>query len=331
MIAYDKQGHVFALTEGAELLLHDGETEGPMWRKTLDAPIVGLGINAEVVTAVSESGLVMSWSATSGADRSTGRFDGRVTTACVDVGTGRVVAITERAPGSGAIVELRGGAAKTLAEHTARAIAIAPDGSVLAATETELVLVSPDGKRTTREQAGVRALAYHPRGFWLIGLAGKLLRWDASSEPAHVTNLPPNSQLEHIACSDRALAVAWNRHMVAVLEWPSRDTLGSLQYLEKTVEGLDFGPWPWLGVSLNEGDGNKFHLENANLHRSDTHPGRQHHSWLVSVGGAEKKKPQPRNPAPATVEQAPAPSAGRSLAMLIAIAAIVLVIVFVLR
>lgn len=49
MIAYDKHGQVFALIEGPELLLHDGDSEGPLWRKTLDAPIVGLGITSDKV------------------------------------------------------------------------------------------------------------------------------------------------------------------------------------------------------------------------------------------------------------------------------------------
>ena len=50
MIAYDKRGSVFALTEGAELLLHDGESEGPLWRTMLDARIVAeLHRHSEVV------------------------------------------------------------------------------------------------------------------------------------------------------------------------------------------------------------------------------------------------------------------------------------------
>jgi len=322
MIAYDKHGHVFALTEGAELLLHDGESEGPLWRKTLDAPIVGLGINSEVVTAVTESGLVTSFHATKGDPRGSGQLDGPVRAACVEIAANRVVAITKRA-----VVELRGGVATTLADHGAHAIALGPSGSVLVATESELVLLGRDKSRTTRAVPGVCGLAHHPRGFWVIGLAGKLVRWDGSGELAHITNLPPNAKLEHVACSDRAVAVSWDRHMVAVLDWPSRDTLGSLQYLEKTVEGLDFGPWPWLGVALNEGDGNKFHLEAANLHRSDTHPGRQHHSWLVSVSGGVK---QPSRPSAAAAQPA-ASSSARSLAMLVAIVAVVLVIVFALR
>lgn len=34
---YDRDGRNIVLTEGAEVLVHDGATEGPLWRQTLDA------------------------------------------------------------------------------------------------------------------------------------------------------------------------------------------------------------------------------------------------------------------------------------------------------
>jgi hypothetical protein len=188
------------------------------------------------------------------------------------------------------------------------------------------VLFAADGSRTAHPLGGVTALAHHPQGFWIVGLASRLMRWDGSGEPAHITNLPPNSKLEHVACSERVLAIAWDRHMVAALEWPSKETLGSLQYLERNVEGLAVGPWPWLGVALDLGDGNKFNLQSAALHRSDTHPGRPHHSWLVSVGGSSREEPQ----APTPAQRTPS-SSGNPLAILLAVAAIVLVVFLVMR
>jgi len=323
MIAYDKRGVVFALTEGAELLLHDGDSEGPLWRKTLDGSIVGLGIDSEQVVAVTEAGTVIGFSARTGDVRGTQTLGARVRQASIDVGVDRVVAITDTQ-----VVQLLAGTHKVLAEHAAHALAVSPEGTVLVATETEVVLL--DGARRTRALDGVKAVAYHPQGFWVLGLQSKLLRWDGTGEPSHITNLPPGSKLEHVACSERALAVSWDRHMVVALEWPSRETLGSLQYLERVVEGIDFGPWPWLGVGLDLGDGNKFHLEEARLHRSDTHPGRQHHSWLVSVGGSAKAEPaRPSAPPPAP---APAPATGGSPLPLVLLAiAVALVIFFVVR
>jgi hypothetical protein len=319
MIAYDKRGASFALTEGAELLLHDGDTEAPLWRTTLDATIVGVGVDGERAIAVTEAGTVHTFGARTGDARGTALINGRVRRACVDAGANRVIVLTATQ-----VIRSDGGAALVLGDADAHAIATRPDGAVLVATATDLVLFAPDGARTSRPLAGIHALAHHPEGFWVLGLATKLLRWDGTSEPTHITSLPPNSKLEHVACSDRVLAIAWDRHMVAALEWPSKETLGSLQYLERSVGGLAVGPWPWLGVALDLGDGNKFNLLSAALHRSDTHPGRPHHSWLVSVGGgARDEEPRPAQRTPS--------SSGNPLAILLAVAAIVLVVFLVMR
>jgi hypothetical protein len=317
MIAYDKRGAVFALTEGAELLLHDGESEGPLWRTTLDAAIVGVGIDSERVTAVTAAGSVRSFGARSGDVRDHANIVGPVTRAVME--GDRVVALTQ-----GQVVKLVAGTQTVLANVTAHAVAIRPDGGVLVATTEQLIAFAPDGTRSEHALAGVRALAYHPQGFWVVGLGAKLVRWDGSGEPTHITNLPPGSKLEHIACSERVLAVSWDRHMVAALEWPSKDTLGSLQYLERNVEGLAVGPWPWLGVALDLGDGNKFNLQSAALHRSDTHPGRQHHSWLVSVGGSS------RDDVPVAPARGPQPTSN-PIAILLALAAVVVVVFLALR
>lgn len=320
MIAYDKRGAVFALTEGAELLLHDGESEGPLWRTTLDAPIAGVGVDGERVIAVTETGSVRTFAARTGELRGNASIAARVRRACVDASADRVVAITDAK-----VVRLVGATPIELGDADAHAIAMAPDGAVLVATASELVLFAADGARTARPLGmTINTLAHHPHGFWVLGLPGKLLRWDGTSEPTHITNLPPNANLEHVACSERVLAIAWDRHMVAALEWPSKDTLGSLQYLERKVEGLAVGPWPWLGVALDLGDGNKFNLESASLHRSDTHPGRPHHSWLVSVGGGSREEP------PQPAQRTPA-SSGNPIAILLAVAAIVLVVFLVIR
>ena len=110
---------------------------------------------------------------------------------------------------------------------------------------------------------------------------------------------------------DRAIALAWDRNTVVSMAWPSKDTLGSLTYAERKVEGIDFGPWPWLGIALDLGDGNKHNLDRPEaLHRSDTHPGRQHHSWLVVVGGMSggtKQAPAAAAPPPTVATKKTSP------------------------
>jgi hypothetical protein len=298
MIAYDKEGLVFALREGAELLVHDGASEAPKWRKTLDGDIVGLGADSEHVAAVTTAGTVTWFKSTSGDLAATGTVGGTVERAvfvggktCVAVTPSRIVAVTQ-------------GGATTLAEHGAAAIGVRPDGGVCVHHEGELVelarearsiapLASVWGRDNAVMVSGnvVSAIAWHPAGFWLIGAENKILRWDGSSAPAHVTQIPDAGQIEHLAAADEAIAFAWDKKYVGEMEWPSKSTLGDLMYVDKDVIGLDFGPFPWLGIALTEGDANKHNLlDTGRLHRSDTHPGREHHSWLVRVGGGGKDK-----------------------------------------
>ena len=99
MIAYDKQGAVFALSEGVELLVHDGESEGPLWRKNLDADIVALGASSEHVAAITSTGTVTWFGATSGELAGTGRVDGMVQRATF-IGASKCIAVTATHVGS---------------------------------------------------------------------------------------------------------------------------------------------------------------------------------------------------------------------------------------
>lgn len=329
MIAYESGGSVFALTDGAELLLHDGESEGPLWRVTLDARIVGLGIDAQQVVAVTETGII-SWFAarTESTARKTAQLGARVLTACVDVTNDRVVAHTAR----GLLRHARG-TTEELGEEGATCLALAPSGAVLFASANQVVLRGAEGGRTAVACEGVRAVAWHPGAkLWLLGVEARVYQWDGTSEIAHVTNLPAGSKLDSLATSTRAIAIGWNRNMVVALEWPSRDTLGSLDYLGREVDGIAFGPWPWLGVGLDLGDGNKFNLESGALHRSDTHPGREHHRWMVNVGGSSKPAAAPsQTPSQPSPTAEPEQRGGFPTAIVLIIAAIVIAILRAMR
>lgn len=318
MIAYDPKNTVFAMNEGAELLVHDGESEGPLWRKTLDAPIVGVGADRERVTAITATGTVATFPARSGADMQSatpprhdpeqcgllpGVLAGKVRFASVGSGNRRVVAALD-----GKVVALEGNLPKKLLDGDAHALAIAADDTVLVAITNAFAVVAPDGKVTTTEHSlgPVVAVAWHPERFWLIATPKKVYRFDGTGEPSHVTSMPAELTLKMIAATKQAFSLAYTSGEgmgVATLEWPSKDTLATLDYPERKVHGLSFGPWPWLAIELDLGDANKQNvLEPERLHRSDTHPGRQHHSWLVAVGGSGKKtapKPAPKAAAPA--------------------------------
>ena len=325
MIAYDKEGTVFALREGAELLVHDGDSEGPLWRKTLDSDIVGLGADNEYVAAVTSNGTVTWFKSLNGNLVATGTVGGTVERAvfigaetCVAATASRIVAVTE----SGST---------TLAEHGARALGARPDGGVCVHENGELVEIARGSRSMSPFGNLVGAIAWHPAGFWLVGAENKIMRWDGGSAPSHVTQIPDAGAIEHLAACEKAIAFSWDKKYVGEMAWPSKDSLGDLMYVDKDVVGLDFGRWPWLGVALTEGDANKHNLLESNrLHRSDTHPGREHHSWLVRVGGGKSdgaRAPAGGAPASSKPQASGAPSSsGNPLIGLAVIAALGIII-----
>ncbi len=310
MIAFDTKNTVFAMTEGAELLVHDGESEGPLWRKTLDSEIVGVGADRERVTAITAKGTVATFPSRSGADMQSAALGGETRFAIVGTGKRRVVAALNEK-----VVALDGNIPSTLVQSSASALAIAADDTVLVAIVNAFVVVAPDGKQTTTEHSlgPVVAAAWHPENFWLIVCPKKVYRFNGSGEPIHVTSMPAELSLKYVAATKQAIALGYDADDgmgVATLEWPSKDTLATVDYPERKVRGVSFGPWPWLAIALDLGDANKQNvLEPQRLHRSDTHPGREHHSWLVAVGGSGKAaaKPAPKAPAPAPYEPPPPP------------------------
>ena len=295
MFAYDKQGKVFAMREGAELLVHDGPSEGPLWRKTLDGDIVGLGADSDRITAITAKGTV-AWFPAQGGDMQSASLGGDTTFAVVGTTKRRVAAVL-----ASGVVALENNIPVALTSETASAIAMGPDGTVLVATASKLVVIPEGGEpvTTAHELGAIKALAWHPAGFWVIGAATKIWRWTGEGEPLHVTNLPSGKECTHVAASKEAISIGYGGNSVVTIEWPSRETLGSVEYLENTVQGIDFGPWPWLGIAIDKGDGNKQNLTApTGLHRSDTHPGREHHRWLVQVGGGSKKAAPTSSPTP---------------------------------
>lgn len=83
------------------------------------------------------------------------------------------------------------------------------------------------------------------------------------------------------------LAAQLSDRAVTLYAWPSLHIETQIEYVERVVRGLAFGPGNWLGVGLDHGDGNKIDVVTSATHRTDTHPGRTHRSWLLSVRGKQ--------------------------------------------
>src|SRR5882672_1054999 len=64
LFAYD--GRTIAICEGRQLLIHDGETEAPLWRKHAEAALVAVGLTEDAVVTLDAGGRAARWELRSG-------------------------------------------------------------------------------------------------------------------------------------------------------------------------------------------------------------------------------------------------------------------------
>lgn len=330
MLAYDRTGSLIVLTDGAELLVHDGPSEGPLWRRDCGAPLVAVGATGDAVIAVDRNGRVQWFDARRDHLQATVDTRAKVRAAAVS-NTGEVVLLTDSD-------------ARVLTREGERLVLPWPDGRAAAwASDRRLVLTDAGGKAGEFDSRGnflrgvqldpaIVAVAWNPRGFWVLASGAKIIRWDAEGMH-HLTGGPED--IAAVACSADGgrIAITLKDNFVLVLSWPARDTVGQLNYLDRKVDGLAFGPAPWLAVGLVGGDGNKFNLQSGSLNRTDTHPGRQHNRWTVGITCEPPKEPaepepaepvEPTRPAYAPAEPA-APARSSSIGTIVTVLVITII------
>src|SRR5512141_1344166 len=66
LFAYDPTGNVIVTVDGAEGLVYSGEDCEPLWRKTLEAKVAGVGSTSDEVVTPDRHGNVVWWDAGSG-------------------------------------------------------------------------------------------------------------------------------------------------------------------------------------------------------------------------------------------------------------------------
>ena len=160
--------------------------------------------------------------------------------------------------------------------------------------EHQLVLLDgangePQGAPQTLANA-ITAIASSPKGF-LVASGDRVQRFTQPDAPlAHVTRAREHL-ITDVACSadGSRLAMQIDRSRVMVLDDPPGEALLDVSYPQRVCSGVAFGPRSWIAIALAGGDANKVNVDTGAMHRSDTHPGRQHNRWLVSVAGAFQK------------------------------------------
>ncbi|MCY1058175.1 hypothetical protein [Nannocystis sp. SCPEA4] len=281
MIAFDSSGRNLVLADDGEFLVHDGPSEGPRWRRDCKSPLVAVGATTDSVVSVDEDGQAVWHDPQKDVQWATAEAGDLARAAAISP-SGHVLVAT-----SDGVVELTpSGPGRRHAWPDATVAAWGVGGQLLVADERGKVGVfGPAGLvHEVQVDDPVVAAAWNSRGFWVVATAGKLLRLE-NGTVHHLTNCPSGLSVRAVACSlaGDAIAMVLGPALVIVLSWPGRDSIGQLRYMDRVVTGVQFGPAPWLAVGLDGGDGNKFDLGNGDLHRTDTHPGREHRRWMVQV------------------------------------------------
>jgi hypothetical protein len=324
--AYGYDGALLVTGDGPELLVCAGPDEGPMWRRTLDAAVVGVGATDAAVVAVDAAGTVVIC----------GREDGAVLRTIQLACLARDLAVAK----GGAIAVLGASSAFVLqANGTGTRTEVQAAGSTSIAVDAEGRRVSvgfEDGSvrvfdATTGAERGrvrcpapVRALCWSPRGYWLASTGLGIVRVRASGRTVDNLLKTDDLVLGPIACSEDGvlLAVRVGTSKVGLFDLFDMKFQGIVQY-ERTVGKVDFGPGAWLGIGLDKGDGNKVDLLTGMVHRTDPHEGRPRNRWVLiadpkteSIAAAierARKDPKALDPErPADVARRPPPPAPRA-------------------
>jgi hypothetical protein len=316
LFAYNAQ--LIAVADDDEVLVYHAESEAPLWRERIEERVAYVALSAERVLALGARGTLRFFdheARPQGLEHLDGEARGLSARAALTIST--LYWLSPRgAVGERAVVEK----ASCLG---------AGAGGVAVGTEAGGLWIFEDDKPTPTRKVdcggAIHAVARHPQRFWLVATGSKVLRVGDDGAVAPFTSTGDHRP-RFLCCSDdgKYIGMALDDTIALAMAYPSKDTAGNATYMDRIVTGLGFGPAPWFGVGLDKGDGNKFNLKTGATHRTDTHPGREHNSWLLMSAFGEPEPPAA--PAP----PAPAPREPSSRGMTYVIAAVMILALLVL-
>jgi hypothetical protein len=308
LFAYDPIGSVLVLFDGKEVLVHRGADEAPKWRHRVDADLVGLGAGGDTVITLENQGKLIFWSGADGTVLETIAL-GCAAHALTVTRNGSKCAIVVA---DAVTIVVRGSEPNQLAAAGATAAAWSRDGARLAIGDASgvvrIVSAAGDAVGATKLEEAVTSLCFSPGGFWIVTSGDRVFRVSEDGASAEQITRAGGMTPDCVCASTDGsmFAMRLSETLMIAMALPSRDTAVQLQYMDRKIAGVAFGPDRLLGVGLLEGDGNIVDITEKQLRRTDTFEGRTHNRWLVST----VIKPEVLPPAPPrSVVRAAAPSA----------------------
>ncbi len=282
--AYGPVAGLLAATDDCWVCVSGDEEESPLWAFEAAAPVAGVRNTRDGVLAVDANGLLTRLRRADGIviDRTETGFAASGLAATED-GAWAVLhdkgVCVWRSAGNQFNINVAGAACVAL-DETCRRLGVATrDGAVHA-----LDLYSG-----ARHRLGLKTpivgLAWSRLGWWYINTPGALYRADAD---LGIRRKLCDWDAEAAGCAASpegwlcAVRLGQDR---AALVGASGEALGQVTYKKRVVGEIEFGPFPWLGVGIGQGDGNRFSLVEADqIFRTDPPPGRPRNSWALVPG-----------------------------------------------
>lgn len=304
LLAIDSGDQVVALLQGPNLLVYSQKTEDPLWMTTGPANWVGVGCTSKFVVALDGQGRLQRWQASTGEKHSELSLDRSVMG--LSVGPHGDCAIL-----GDKTVEIQSVSSRmhSIKVPSPSAVAWSADGLLLAIGSSDgtfMVLkrasadaeFDPTTSKTVSLKSPVRCVAWNTGGFWMAAAVGMIWRVDAHGKsPKEFAAIPHPPEAAACSSDGRLLAFTYAGNVAMAVRIDNGETVVSLQYLDRQIVGLAFGP-DCLWTGLDSGDGNKVSLVSAEprVARTEPHSGRERNSWVLSAKVSPVKSSDPHNP-----------------------------------
>ena len=281
--AYGPIGKLLIATDEREVFACGADDQATNWTFTAAAPVVGVRHAHDTILVLDQAGVLTHLDPDDGSTREVVNLESPAIALCATpsghwavvhtdgVTVGRGDHIDTRISGGNIRCAALGEGAATLAIADGNSVSVYDDNfSFLARQEVE---EPPTG------------LAWSDDGWWLVTLPHRVFTY--SPDLAHrnvLTNYEEGGLSGGVVSpTGRIVAFRIGEKFVAIMG-VEHGQLGSIEYPERKVGELEFGPHPFLGIGLGLGDGNRISLKDEEVCRTDPPPGRTVNRWLVASG-----------------------------------------------
>lgn len=277
------ESDLLVTAEGPTLLAYDAATEGPVWLDTLEGDVLAIGDAGSRIVALTSEGKLFEHG-----------LDGKRLAVRSVPGARGVVASAEHrcvfGPGETLVLDPQG-KERRIAVKDVGGAAFSGDGALLLlgtrGGATHVVDPRTGTTRGTGKAPGaVQGAAWSPLGYFVATVRfakGGIARVERTGEVRPLVGIGDHA-LDSVSVSrDGAFAaVRIPDHRVMLFDVVGNRPVGMVTYASPETPGqIAFGVGAWLGIAIGHGDANKIDLATGAVRRTDPHPGRPRHRWLL--------------------------------------------------